>query len=96
MENQIAAETMAEPGILVHISFVVFAISIAIAVVLQFKAKKHMKDDGFQHSFKDPLFRRKELVYDDRGMYFINLQKNTIIICTLTIVGLLAIDHFLL
>lgn len=99
MENPLLAATeqyAGEPGILVQISFVVFALTIFAAIVLQFMARRHRRPDAFHYQFKDSLFRQKELVFTERGMRYINLQKNIIIICTLTIVGLLAIDHFLL
>lgn len=75
------------------IAFVVFAVSIFIAIGLQILAFRHKREFGSAYMLKDSLFKNKELVYTERGMRYINMQKKVAMICTVIVIALLVLER---
>ncbi len=88
------AELAVEPTTLMLVSVGIFAITVLAAMVLQILAYRHKREHGGAYILKDSLFKNKELVYTEAGMRYINLQKKLAMICTVVIIALFLLDHY--
>ncbi|RVU36627.1 hypothetical protein EOI86_15715 [Hwanghaeella grinnelliae] len=85
-----------EPTAVMLIAAAVFIITILAAMVLQVLAFRHKREHGSAYMLKDSLFKHKELVYTEQGMWYINWQKRLAMICTVIIAALLLLDRFVI
>ena len=90
------AELAVEPSVLMLVAIGLFAATVFAAMVLQVLAFRHKREHGSAFMLKDSLFKNKELVYTEAGMRYINLQKKLAMICTLVIIALFLLDHYVI
>jgi len=90
------AELAVEPTALMLVSIGIFAVTVLAAMVLQILAFRHKREHGSAYMLKDSLFKNKELVYTETGMRYINMQKKLAMICTVIIIALFLLDHYVI